>query len=102
MYDCGCKQNMSCKLQLEADCGEYTGNSSVTGETTTSAIPNCMSPVPLSHKFRLIPREFKCQGSSSSVQTECSFPSGSPGELSEELVTQEKRNEGWRMSCDVD
>ena len=26
---------------------------------------------------------------------------GSPGELSEELVTQEKRKKGWRMSCDV-
>ena len=31
------------------------------------------------------------------------FPSmgGSPGELSEELVTQEKRKKGWRMICDV-
>ena len=26
---------------------------------------------------------------------------GSPGELSEKLVTQEKRNKGWRMNCDV-
>ena len=26
---------------------------------------------------------------------------GSPGELSEELVTQEKRKKGWRMDCDV-
>ena len=26
---------------------------------------------------------------------------GSPGELSEELVMQEKRKKGWRMSCDV-
>ena len=26
---------------------------------------------------------------------------GSPGVLSEELVTQEKRKKGWRMSCDV-
>ena len=26
---------------------------------------------------------------------------GSPSELSEELVTQEKRNKGWRMNCDV-
>ena len=25
----------------------------------------------------------------------------SPGELSEELVTQEKREKGWRMNCDV-
>ena len=25
----------------------------------------------------------------------------SPGELSEELVTQEKRKYGWRMNCDV-
>ena len=27
--------------------------------------------------------------------------SGSPGELCEELVTQEKRNKRWRMNCDV-
>ena len=27
---------------------------------------------------------------------------GSPGELSEELVTLEKRKKGWRMNCDVD
>ena len=26
---------------------------------------------------------------------------GSPGELSEELVSQEKRKKGWRMNCDV-
>ena len=26
---------------------------------------------------------------------------GSPGELSEELVTQEKRKKSWRMNCDV-
>ena len=26
---------------------------------------------------------------------------GSPSELSEELVTQEKRKMGWRMICDV-
>ena len=26
---------------------------------------------------------------------------GSPGELSEELVTQEKRKKGWGMNCDV-
>ena len=25
----------------------------------------------------------------------------SPGELSEELVTQEKRKKDWRMNCDV-
>ena len=25
----------------------------------------------------------------------------SPGELSEELVTYEKRKKGWRMNCDV-
>ena len=25
----------------------------------------------------------------------------SPGELSKELVTQEKRKKGWRMNCDV-
>ena len=26
---------------------------------------------------------------------------GSPGDLNEELVTQEKRKKGWRMNCDV-
>ena len=26
---------------------------------------------------------------------------GSPGELSEELVTYEKQKKGWRMKCDV-
>ena len=26
---------------------------------------------------------------------------GSPGEFSEELVTQEKQKKGWRMNCDV-
>ena len=26
---------------------------------------------------------------------------GSPGELSENSVTLEKRKKGWRMSCDV-
>ena len=26
---------------------------------------------------------------------------GSPGELSEELVTYEKRKKDWRMNCDV-
>ena len=26
---------------------------------------------------------------------------GSPGELSEELVTYEKRKKSWRMNCDV-
>ena len=26
---------------------------------------------------------------------------GSPGGLSEELVTYEKRKKGWRMNCDV-
>ena len=26
---------------------------------------------------------------------------GSPGELNEELVPQEKRKKGWRMNCDV-
>ena len=26
---------------------------------------------------------------------------GSPSELSEELVTYEKREKGWRMNCDV-
>ena len=27
---------------------------------------------------------------------------GSPRELSEELMIQEKRKKGWRMNCDVD
>ena len=27
--------------------------------------------------------------------------SGSPDELSEELVTQEQQKKGWRMNCDV-
>ena len=26
---------------------------------------------------------------------------GSAGELNEELVTQEKQKQGWRMNCDV-
>ena len=26
---------------------------------------------------------------------------GMPGDVSEESVTQKKRNKGWRMSCDV-
>ena len=26
---------------------------------------------------------------------------GSPGELSEELLTQGKQKKGWRMNCDV-
>ena len=26
---------------------------------------------------------------------------GSPGELSEEIVTYEKRKKGWRMNCHV-
>ena len=26
---------------------------------------------------------------------------GSPGDISEEPVTYEKRKKGWRMSCDV-
>ena len=26
---------------------------------------------------------------------------GSPGDVSEEPVMQEKRKKGWRMSCDV-
>ena len=26
---------------------------------------------------------------------------GSPGDVSEEPVTEEKRKKGWRMSCDV-
>ena len=29
------------------------------------------------------------------------FMGDSRGELSEELVTQEKRKKGWRMNCDV-
>ena len=35
------------------------------------------------------------------LPTVCESHGRSPGELSEELVTQEKRNKGWRMSCDV-
>ena len=27
--------------------------------------------------------------------------SGTPGELSVELVTQEKRKKSWRMNCDI-
>ena len=27
--------------------------------------------------------------------------SGSPGDVSEEPVTQEKRKKGWRMNCDI-
>ena len=26
---------------------------------------------------------------------------GSPGDISEELVTQEEQKKGWRMNCDV-
>ena len=26
---------------------------------------------------------------------------GSPGDISDELVTQEKQKKGWRMNCDV-
>ena len=26
---------------------------------------------------------------------------GSPGELSEKLVMQEKQKKGWRMNCDI-
>ena len=29
------------------------------------------------------------------------YMGGSPGELSEELVTQEKQKKGWRMNCDA-
>ena len=29
------------------------------------------------------------------------YRGGSPGELSEELVTWKKRKKGWRMNCDV-
>ena len=29
------------------------------------------------------------------------FMGGLPGELSEELVTHEKRNKCWRINCDV-
>ena len=29
------------------------------------------------------------------------YMGGSPDELSEELVMQEKRKKGWRMNCDV-
>ena len=30
------------------------------------------------------------------------YMGGSPGDVSEELVTQEKQKKGWRMNCDVD
>ena len=29
------------------------------------------------------------------------FMGGSPGDVSEEPVLQEKRKKGWRMNCDV-
>ena len=29
------------------------------------------------------------------------FMGGSPGDVSEELVTKEKREKGWSMSCDI-
>ena len=31
----------------------------------------------------------------------CYIMGGSPGGANEELVAQEKRKKGWRMSCDV-
>ena len=34
-------------------------------------------------------------------QSSFNYMGGSPGESSEELVTQEKRKKGWRMNCDV-
>ena len=33
--------------------------------------------------------------------TEVVFMGGSPGDISEEPVTLQKRKNGWRMSCDV-
>ena len=30
------------------------------------------------------------------------FKGGSPGDVSEEPVTQEKQNNGWKVICDVD
>ena len=36
----------------------------------------------------------------SSVQSKF-IMEGSPGELSEDLVTYKKRNKGWRINCDV-
>ena len=35
------------------------------------------------------------------LENELSAMGGPPGELSEELVTYEKRKNGWRMNCDV-
>ena len=40
-------------------------------------------------------------GGSYTMQSYVTCMGGSPGELSEELLTQEKRNKGWRMNCDV-
>ena len=36
----------------------------------------------------------------SDKSSSCSM-GGSPGELSEDLLTYEKRKKGWRMNCDV-
>ena len=35
------------------------------------------------------------------MNTTLSYMGGSPGELSEELVTQEKRKKRWRMNSDA-
>ena len=45
----------------------------------------------------------KCDISEREKTLSCSviFMGGSPGGLSEELVTWEKRKKGWRMNCDV-
>ena len=32
---------------------------------------------------------------------ECRIMGGSPGDVSEDPVMQEKQKKGWRMSCDV-
>ena len=49
-----------------------------------------------SYRVRLLFFFLKSQGPASK-----STMGGSPGELSEELVTYEKRKKRWRMNCDV-
>ena len=47
----------------------------------------------------------KCNGENFCVQRSdfrtLGIMGGSPGDVSEEPVTQEMRKKGWRMSCDV-
>ena len=45
--------------------------------------------------------DFNAQHSYSFLLTCLITMGGSPGELSEELVTYEKQKKGWRMNCDV-